>query len=172
MENELYHYGVLGMKWGVRRTRKQLGYTTASQAHRKARRAGEAAAKDTINSMNASPKKHTLREYNNAARTAKSKAYTQSFKESKARNKEIKNEERALRKNPTKNMSDAELRQKINRLQMEKQYSQLTKAEKSTGQKFVSDILTNAAKQTASTYVSRYMTKGIDAAINAAMKKK
>ena len=27
-ENELYHYGVKGMKWGVRRTPEQLGYRT------------------------------------------------------------------------------------------------------------------------------------------------
>lgn len=34
-ENELYHYGVKGMKWGVRRTPKQLGHKTASNNNKK-----------------------------------------------------------------------------------------------------------------------------------------
>lgn len=64
-----------------------------------------------------------------------------------------------------KNMSDSELRSKINRLQMEKQYKQLTSSVISVGRKFVQDVLTNAAKQTATNYASKYMTKGIDAVI-------
>lgn len=68
-------------------------------------------------------------------------------------------------------MSDKELRETINRLQMEQQYSKLTAKEKSAGAKFVQDVLTNAAKQTASNYVSKYMTKGVDAVIGKVIEK-
>ena len=40
-----------------------------------------------------------------------------------------------------KNMSDAELRNRLNRLQMEKQYSQLTSADTNKGKEFVSKSL-------------------------------
>lgn len=74
------------------------------------------------------------------------------------------------KENPTKGMSDAELRNRINRLQMEKQYKQLTAKEKSAGQRLVGDILTNAAKQTATNYISKAMTKGIDEMIKKSSK--
>lgn len=123
VDGELYHYGVKGMKWGVRRhsnnsfveTTKmrprgvvmdergaykqkrprgvvmdERGAITVGQAYKSAKAAGKQAAKDAINSMNASPKKHTLREYNNAARNAKRQAQMDSFRESKAQNKQIK----------------------------------------------------------------------------------
>jgi hypothetical protein len=88
MEYEYYlcHHGVKGMKWGVRK--KRDSYTTVRQARKTAKAAGEQAARDTINSMNASPKKHTIREYNNAARKAQRQAEMESFREAKASNKQ------------------------------------------------------------------------------------
>ena len=93
MEYELYHHGVKGMKWGVRK--KRDGYTTARQAHKNAKAAGDQAAKDAINRMNASPKKHTLREYNNAAKKAKRQAEMDSFRDAKDRNKQKRAEKKA-----------------------------------------------------------------------------
>lgn len=63
---------------------------------------------------------------------------------------------------PVSEMSDQELRAAINRLQMEKQYNQLTQSQVNKGRKFVSEIIKNAAKQTATNYVSKFLTKEID----------
>lgn len=72
-------------------------------------------------------------------------------------------------KKKIKEMSDTELRNKINRLQMERQYSQLTAKKTSAGKKFVASVVTNAAQQTASKYVSAQMSKGADRIIKAAV---
>lgn len=77
-------------------------------------------------------------------------------------NKSTKSKESEIKK-----MSDAELRQRINRIQMEKQYKQLTKNELSSGQKFVKDIVVGAAKQTAIQYTSKAMNKGVEELIKA-----
>lgn len=77
------------------------------------------------------------------------------------------------KKNPkASTLSDSELRQRINRLQMEKQYKQLTTKERSTSSKFVGDVVRESAKQTASSYVTKYMKSGVEAGIKRAKKKK
>ncbi len=123
MNDELKHYGILGMRWGVRRTPEQL-----------------------------SRDRHSRK------------------KKDRSEN-EHEDYKKAHTSNSVKSMSDSELRSRINRLQMEKQYSQLTSKEKSAGAKFVSDVLREAAKNTASKYVSQYMSKGVESLIKSAMKR-
>ena len=131
-QNELYHYGIKGMRWGVRRTDAQLGHI---------------------------PKKSS----------GKSKNVSSNPKKVIAKSKKISSKQQ--RKNEMKNMSDAELRSRINRIQMEKQYMQLTEPQLSPGKKFVKDVLTNAAKQTVTNYTAKYMTKGMEALMDQAKKK-
>jgi prophage DNA circulation protein len=95
--NVLKHHGILGMKWGVRRSQAQLG-----------------GSKGTRSTVGAKPLS-TLR---------KKKA---SFKG------EVKKS--------AKDMSDDELRKVINRLQMEKQYSMLSKSDVSRGKAVASKII-------------------------------
>lgn len=106
-DKSLYHFGVKGMRWGVRRSQSQLGQTEKLRSD----------------------------------------------------SKEISS------------MSDQELRNRINRLQMEKQYTQLTQKEKSAGRKFIESVLKNTAQQTASNYILKYMDKGVRFALKQTRKR-
>lgn len=65
-----------------------------------------------------------------------------------------------------KTMSDKELRDRINRLQMEKQYKQLSAKEKSAGAKIVGEILGNAGKQVATKYTAKALGSLADMGLN------
>jgi hypothetical protein len=69
-------------------------------------------------------------------------------------------------------MSNAELKEFTTRLNLEKQYKDLTKVEKSKGMAVVKEILGNAAKQTAQTYVTKYMNKAVEELVKQASKGK
>lgn len=70
-----------------------------------------------------------------------------------------------------KSLSDQDLKQILNRMDMEKRYNQMTAKEKTATQKFVNDVLTNAAKQTATKYTADYMSKGVEYLIKSSKKK-
>lgn len=111
MSNEaLYHHGVKGMKWGVRRTPAQLG---------------------------------------------KGKTFPHKFPKI-AKKEKHEDYESAHSSKKIREMSDAELKKRINRLQMEKQYSQLADTEINRGKRYVSNVVkagtaTAAATSTALT---------------------
>lgn len=103
--NYLEHHGIKGMKWGVRRTKAQLGYKVGFRKKKK----------KSVES------KDTKSENQNKKKTSKKK------------NKSVKD------------MSDEELRAKINRLEnrleMEKRYKDLSSKDISKGKKFTSRVI-------------------------------
>lgn len=87
-ENSLAHYGIRGMKWGVRRYQNKDGTLTA----------------------------------------AGKKRYSED---------ESEDHKKAHSSKSVKSMSDAELRNRLNRLQMEQQYSKLSSSDVNKGKQFL-----------------------------------
>lgn len=92
--NELYHYGVLGMKWGVRKSRGGGVSKTGRRG-----------------------------------------------KTTKERPPAHEDYKKAHSKKSVREMSDAELRSRINRLDMERRYQELNPSAKNLGRKYVNSII-------------------------------
>lgn len=133
---ELQHHGILGMKWGVRRYQNADGSLTAAGRKRVAK------MKDEYTSLTG---KRLIR------------------KPTKKSNVETANKETSKEKKRIKDMTDDELRNKINRLQMEKQAKGLETELSSNGQKFVrsvgKDVIGPAAIAAGKNVLTNWFTK-------------
>ena len=98
--NELYHYGVLGMKWGVRKSRPSSS--------------------------------------GSSKRKKKTNELSPDFKERTKRKSDLKNR---------RTLSDEELKRKIERLKMEREFKELTKEDIDPGKKFASEVMSSAGKK-------------------------
>ena len=102
MDNELYHHGVKGMKWGVRKT--------------PVRSSGGTTRKQKSNTLSLFKKKKTTRKVSSA-------------NSSPAKTKSIKD------------MSDDELRKKVERVRLEQQYQELDPKSVSRGKRITNRVM-------------------------------
>lgn len=152
-DDELQHWGIKGMKWGVRRFQKKDGSLTP-EGERRRQTLGERYRAHKVNKK----RKESL-EKARAAKIAKKEAEEKAKKEAEKRDKAIK-----AGLVPVKKMTDAELADHINRLANEKRYKELqieTSATKKLMNKMYNDAvipgLTNAGKA----IVDKYVTKTV-----------
>ena len=129
MDNELYHHGVKGMKWGVKKTPVR----------------------------------------SSSGATRKRKSNTLSLFKKTTRNASVSKSLPAQTKS-VKDMSDDELRRKIERVRLEQQYQQLNPGTVSKGRRIAKRVMNNvivpAAEDLGKQIVKSFMAKGINKALS------
>ena len=153
MENELYHYGVLGMKWGVRRYQNRDGSLTAEGKKRYARDIAENLAKkkdSRIDTSSPDPNRWVREDIERSKRVIDSGSDLIRQAKSIERNTSPRSTKKRLN---VSNMSDKELRDKINRELLERQYSDIfgEEAKVSRGRQFTRETLEIAGTALAAT---------------------
>lgn len=134
-DDYLAHYGVLGMKWGVRRTAAQLGNRVRGKRAQAKRKQSLAKARAT-------------REKNRKAAAKRQQLLDKGLLS-------------------PKKMTDTELKAKIERLNLEKEFKKsMTEARGDGGKKYVTDILKKIGENTMTNLGTQAATHIVGNAIN------
>ena len=156
MQNSIYHYGIKGMKWGVRRTPAQLGHQLVSTQKKK------------------SPEDYYRLKTDPNSKIGKilDRINNPPVLEERVEYKPSKYAKYATKpKQKVSEMSDQELQQKINRMQKEKQYKDMTKSPyMKAGERIVQGVIVAAGTELAKEYMKKHLRKGLEAVVKTASK--
>ena len=166
--DELSHHGILGQRWGIRRYQKKDGSLTPAGL----KRYGSEANFKKIQRAEATAKKEAEKAKYRARTEAEIAKINKKYKINKP---DAKKEETKAKEGSSKpkaksisEMTDDEIRARINRIQLENQLKSLTPVQQTKGQKFVkmvSDTAAPAIKNAAKDALEKYLKKKLNEAL-------
>jgi hypothetical protein len=147
MNGELYHHGIPGMKWGIRRYQNKDGTLTAAGKKRYDKEMEKAKAEQKIvkNREKVQAKVDKLNALK--ADTEARKKALDGKKDEDDKKEVVKEKEKKAKKKTVKEMTDEELAAAIRRTQLEQQYANLHPKQVSAGEEFLKKtIIPNVAQ--------------------------
>ena len=166
--DELSHHGILGQRWGIRRYQKKDGSLTPAGL----KRYGSEANFKKIQRAEAKAQKEAEKAKYRAKTEAEIAKINKKYKINKQDEKkeETKAKEGSSKPNAKSinEMTDDEIRSRINRIQLENQLKSLTPVQQTKGQKFVkmvSDTAAPAIKNAAKDALEKYLKKKLNEAL-------